>query len=114
MQAKIGPLAVSVMALGLVAFTLVLGVPSVRPAVFEAVFESDSDDLWTEFMYSSLFTLACLGLVGAFDYGLGTLFVGRWFAVRPAARHGRTSLALASLLCPAEATRFAPAARRTL
>ena len=46
-------------------------VPSLREGVSAAAFRSDSDDLTTEFAYSCLFTLSCLGLVGVFDFTVG-------------------------------------------
>jgi hypothetical protein len=54
---------------------------SVSAPTLRAAFSSSGEDLTTEFGYSMVFFLACLGLVSAFDIFVARLFVGRWFAL---------------------------------
>ena len=84
MAAAFGVRAYVTLAVGAVGCYFAFIDPTYRPKVIEASFHqtnTNSDDLTTEFMYSSIFTLACIGLVGSCDLLFGGVFVGRWFAV---------------------------------
>ena len=70
MAAAFGVRAYVTLAVGAVGCYFAFIDPTYRPKVIEASFHqtnTNSDDLTTEFMYSSIFTLACIGLVGSCD-----------------------------------------------